>query len=345
MKTKAYANHGPDKPFVPYQFERRDPRDEDVVIDIHYCGICHSDIHTARSEWGPASYPCVPGHEIVGVVREVGKGVQKFQKGDRVGVGCLVDSCRSCGSCEEGLEQYCDKGFTGTYGSPTPDGGYTKGGYSTVIVAPERFVLKIPDSLDMAAAAPLLCAGITTYSPMRYLGITKGDRIGVLGLGGLGHMAVKLGASFGADVTVLSRSPHKRADAERLGAKNFALTTDASEVKALTEHFDVIVDTVSAPHDLGQALQMIKREGTLVMVGASDKPLDLSVFPVIFRRRKILGSLIGGLPETQEMLDHCGKHNIVSDIEMISPDKINEAYERTLKSDVKYRFVIDCQKM
>ena len=345
MKIKAYANHAADKPFVAHEIERREPQDSDVEIDILYCGICHSDIHTARSEWGPTPYPCVPGHEIVGRVRRVGSAVTRFQVGDAVGVGCLVDSCRTCSSCHEGLEQYCEQGWTGTYGSSLPDGSYTMGGYSQRIVVEERFVLQIPENLDLAATAPLLCAGITTYSPLRYLGVGKGSRVGVLGLGGLGHMAVKLAASFGAEVCVLSRSPHKKVDAERLGAHEFLLTSDEKAVAKKMEYFDVIIDTVSAPHDLNQALSMIKREGTLVMVGASDKPLELGAFPLLFRRRKILGSLIGGLPETQEMLDHCGKHGIVSDIELIEPGYINEAYERTLKSDVKYRFVIDCQKM
>lgn len=345
MKAKAYANHSAEKPFVPYSFERRSPGPEDVAIDIEFCGICHSDIHTARSEWGPAYYPCVPGHEIVGRVQSVGAMVKKFKVGDAVGVGCMVDSCRQCVPCKEGLEQYCEKGMTGTYNSPSKDGDYTKGGYSTHIVVDERYVLAVPKNLDLAATAPLLCAGITTYSPLRHVGVGKGDRIAVLGLGGLGHMGVKLAASFGAEVTVLSRSPGKKEDALKLGAHNFVLTSDAAAVKKHTNHFDYILDTVSAPHDLGQAFGMIKREGTLILVGASDKPLPLSPFGLIMNRRKMMGSLIGGIPETQEMLDHCGKHNIVSEIELIGPEKINEAYERTVRSDVKYRFVIDCKGM
>lgn len=345
MDTKAYANHAADKPFVPYNFVRRAPGPDDVAINIQYCGICHSDIHTARSEWGPAFYPCVPGHEIVGTVQAIGNQVTKFKVGQTVGVGCLVDSCGSCGSCNHGLEQYCENGWTGTYNSQLPDGDYTKGGYSSHIVVDQGFVLSIPENLDPAAAAPLLCAGITTYSPLRFLGVKEGHRVAVLGLGGLGHMGVKLAASFGAEVTVLSRSKHKQADAERLGASKFLLTSDSTAVEKHMGYFDVILDTVSAPHDLGQALSMLKREGTLILVGASERPLDLAPFPLIFARRKIMGSLIGGLPETQEMLNHCGKHNIVSDIELISPDKINEAYERVLKSDVKYRFVIDCTKL
>lgn len=342
MDTKAYANHAADKPFEPYAFVRRSPGSSDIAIDIQYCGICHSDIHTARSEWGPALYPCVPGHEIIGVVRAVGKNVQKFSVGDTVGVGCLVDSCRSCPSCSQGLEQYCEKGWTGTYNAPLPDGDYTKGGYSSHIVVDERFVLQVPENLEPAAVAPLLCAGITTYSPLRHVGLKNGDRIGILGLGGLGHMGVKLAASLGAEVTVLSRSPHKAEDARRLGAHNFVLTNDETEVSKHANYFDYILDTVSARHDISQALGMIQREGTLILVGASEKPLDLAVFPLIFNRRKILGSLIGGLPETQEMLDHCSTYNITSDIELISANYINQAYERVLKSDVKYRFVIDC---
>lgn len=345
MNTKAFANHAPEKPFVPYSFDRREPGPTDVAIDIEYCGVCHSDLHMARGEWGPTEYPCVPGHEIVGHVRAVGQNVTKFKKGDTVGVGCMVDSCGTCGSCKEGLEQFCDNGFTGTYGSPDKHGGYTKGGYSNFIVVDERFVLNIPKNLDLAAVAPLLCAGITTYSPLRYVNVGKGDKIGVLGLGGLGHMGVKLAASFGAEVTVLSGSPSKRADAERLGAKKFVLTNDKDAVKQHFEYFDYILDTVSGKHDISQMLNMIKRDGTLIVVGASDKPHDLAAFPLVMRRRKIMGSLIGGIPETQEMLNHCGKHGIVSDIEMIKPEQINAAYERLLKSDVKYRFVIDCKQL
>lgn len=345
MNTKAFANHAADKPFVPYNFERRVPGANDVSIDIHFCGVCHSDIHTARSEWGRANYPCVPGHEIVGTVRTVGAAVKKFKAGDIVGVGCMVDSCRTCGNCREGLQQYCEKGFAGTYDSVTSDGGYTKGGYSNHIVVNEGYVLTIPKNLDLAATAPLLCAGITTYSPLRHVGVGKGDKVAVLGLGGLGHMGVKLASSFGAEVTVLSRSPNKREDAKRLGAQNFVLTSDDSAVSKYANHFDYILDTVSAPHDIDQALRMIKREGTLIMVGASDKPLHFGPFSLVFKRRKMMGSLIGGIPETQEMLDHCSKHNIVSDIELIEPQFINKAHERTLKSDIKYRFVIDCRKL
>jgi uncharacterized zinc-type alcohol dehydrogenase-like protein len=342
MHTRAYANHAADKPFVPFTFERRKPGPKDVAIDIAFCGICHSDIHTARSEWGPAYYPCVPGHEIVGKVAAIGAEVTRYRVGDTVGVGCLLDSCRTCPSCQKGLEQYCENGWTLTYNSATPDGDYTKGGYSNKIVVDERFTLKIPSHLDLAAAAPLLCAGITTYSPLRFVGAGHGDKVGVLGLGGLGHMGVKLASSFGAEVTVLSQSPHKREDAARLGAHDFVHTRDADAVAKRANYFDYILDTVSAPHDLGSACSMLKRQGTLIMVGASDKPIELNVFPLIMGRRQIMGSLIGGLPETQEMLDHCGAHNIVSDIELIPASRINEAYDRIVRSDVKYRFVIDC---
>ncbi len=260
MLTKSYANTAADKPFAPYEFNRREVGEYDVGIEIHFCGVCHSDIHTARSEWGPAFYPCVPGHEIVGKVTSVGSKVKKFKKDDFVGVGCLVDSCRSCRPCEEGLEQYCDNGWTGTYNTQTPDGDYTKGGYSNYIVVQERFVLSIPKNLDLAAAAPLLCAGITTYSPLRYAGVKKGDKVAILGLGGLGHMGVKIAASFGAEVTVLSRSPQKEEDARRLGATNFLLTTKEEEMAKYLNTFDYILDTVSAPHDLVGALSLLKKE-------------------------------------------------------------------------------------
>jgi alcohol dehydrogenase (NADP+) len=345
MKTKAYANHSAEKPFEAYTFERRSPNSEDVAIDIKFCGICHSDIHTARSEWGPAHYPCVPGHEIVGTVQAVGANVKKFKVGDSVGVGCLVDSCKTCGSCKEGLEQYCENGFTGTYNSQTKDGDYTKGGYSSHIVVNQNFVLKINNKLNLAAVAPLLCAGITTYSPLKHLGVGKGDKVAIMGLGGLGHMGVQIAAALGAEVTVLSRSPDKLVDAKKLGASHFVLTTDTNQVAKHAEHFDYILDTVSAKHDLNLPLNLLKRQGTLILVGASPDSLEVSAFSLIFRRRKIMGSLIGGIAETQEMLDFCSQHGIVSEIEMIEPKQINDAYERTLKSDVKYRFVMDCQKL
>jgi uncharacterized zinc-type alcohol dehydrogenase-like protein len=344
MKTQAYATHAADQKLQPYSFERRKCGAKDVAIDILYCGICHSDIHTARSEWRPSFYPCVPGHEIVGIVREVGNEVKDFRLGDRVGVGCLVGSCMQCNSCKEGLEQYCESGYVSTYNSILADGDYTKGGYSTHIVVDENFILHIPENLDLAAAAPLLCAGITTYSPLSHLNISKGDKVAILGLGGLGHMGVKIASALGAEVTVISHSPHKREDALQLGADHFLLSSESEEFEKRQVYFDCILDTVSAKHDLMQALSTIKREGNLVMLGVSPDPLDLPVLPLILKRRHVMGSLIGGISETQEMLNFCGKHDIVCDIEMITPDQINEAYERTLSSDVKYRFVIDCSK-
>jgi len=350
LATKSYANQNKAAAFGPHSFQRRDPGPNDVAISIEFCGICHSDIHTARGEWGEVSYPCVPGHEIIGTVHGAGENVTKFTVGQRVGVGCMVGSCGTCQSCKDGDEQHCDSGQTcWTYNSPvlapqTEEDPYTKGGYSDHIVVDQSFVLSVPENLDPAAAAPLLCAGITTFSPLRRLGIGKGSKVGVLGLGGLGHMAVKLAASMGAEVTVLSRSPQKKTDAKMLGASQFCLTTSSEECTGLAGTLDCIIDTVSAPHDLDQAASFLKKDGTLVLVGASDKPLEFGAFSVIGGRKKIMGSLIGGIAETQEMLDHCGRHAITSEIEVISPAEINTAYERMLKSDVKYRFVIDCSK-
>lgn len=345
MKVRGYAAPTHDSPLGPWEFERRSPGRKDVRIGIDHCGICHSDIHFARNEWQFTVYPCVPGHEIVGRVLEVGGGVTRYKKGDRVGVGCFVDSCRTCGSCKEGLENYCETGVRMTYGSFEPDGKTpTYGGYATEIVVDEDFVLRIPDSLDPAGAAPLLCAGITTYSPLRHLGVSKGMRVAVVGLGGLGHMGVKLAASFGAEVTVLSHSPSKAADAKRLGAHEFVLTSGPDALGPHAGRFDVILDTVSAEHDVNGYFNCLKRDGSLVMVGASPTPFTVAAFPLIFGRRRFMGSLVGGLPETQEMLDHCGKHGITSDIEKIAPSQINEAYDRAVRGDVKYRFVIDCSK-
>jgi alcohol dehydrogenase (NADP+) len=345
MKTKGYAAQSADTPLAPFEFERRTPGDRDVHIEIDFCGICHSDIHFARNEWGMTQFPCVPGHEIIGRVVKTGKDARKFKEGQRVGVGCFVNSCRTCGSCTGGHENYCTTGFTMTYGSMDVDGKTpTFGGYSSQIVVDEHFVLNIPAGLDPAASAPLLCAGITTYSPLRQVGVTKGSRVAVMGLGGLGHMGVKLAASFGAEVTVLSRSPQKEADARRLGAHEFVLTSKAGALEKLAGRYDAILDTISAKHDLNGPLNCLKREGTLILVGASPENLEFSPFPLIFGNRKIMGSLVGGIPETQAMLDHCGVHGITSDIEGITPSQINEAYERTLKGDVKYRFVIDCAK-
>jgi len=345
MKTRGYATHSADKPLAPFEFERRAPSDRDVHIRIDFCGVCHSDIHVARNEWGATVFPCVPGHEIIGRVVKTGKDARRFKEGQRVGVGCFVNSCRTCESCAAGHENYCEKGFTLTYGSMDTDGkAPTFGGYSNQIVVDEHFVLNLPEGLDPAASAPLLCAGITTYTPLRQVGLKKGSRVAVMGLGGLGHMGVKLAASFGAEVTVLSRSPHKQADAKRLGAHEFVLTNTKGALQTLANRYDAILDTISAKHDINGPLNCLKPQGTLILVGASPETLDLRAFPLIFGNRKIMGSLVGGIPETQAMLDHCGKHGITSDIEMITPDQINLAYERTLSSDVKYRFVIDCTK-
>lgn len=345
MQTKGYAAQSANTPLGPFQFERRTPGDRDVHIAIDFCGICHSDIHFARNEWRMAEYPVVPGHEIVGRVVAVGKEVKRFKPGQRVGVGCFVNSCRTCASCKTGNENYCETGFTMTYGSLDLDGKtQTRGGYSNQIVVDEHFVLNIPANLEPAAVAPLLCAGITTYSPLRHVGVTKGSRIAVMGLGGLGHMAVKLAASFGAEVTVLSRSPGKQADAKKLGAHEFILTNSDAALSKLANRYDAIIDTISAKHDINGPLGCIKRDGTLVLIGAPPEPLDLVTFSLMFGRRKVMGSFVGGIPETQEMLDHCGVHNITSDIEHTAPEGINQAFERTLKGDVKYRFVIDCTK-
>ena len=344
MLTKGYAATSTDSPLAPFAFERRTPGDRDVHITIDFCGICHSDIHSAKNEWGMTTYPFVPGHEIIGRVEKIGKDVTHVREGQRVGVGCFVNSCRTCGSCKAGHENYCQTGMIMTYGSVDRDGTPTFGGYSRDIVVDQHFVLSIPEGLDPAGAAPLLCAGITTYSPLREVGLTKGSRVGVMGLGGLGHMGVKLAASFGAEVTVFSRSPEKKADAKRLGAHDFVLTTAPGALDALAGRYDAILDTISARHDLTAPLNCLKPHGSLILVGASPEPLEFSAFPLLFGGRKIVGSLVGGIPETQAMLEHCGKHGITSDIEMITPDQINEAFERTTRGDVKYRFVIDCTK-
>lgn len=345
MKVRGYAAATAAAPLAPWEFDRRAPGDHDVRISIEHCGICHSDIHFARNEWQFTSYPCVPGHEIVGRVVEVGSGVRRYRDGDLVGVGCFVDSCRTCASCREGLENYCEAGPRMTYGSFEADGATpTYGGYATQIVVHEDFVLRIPASLDPAGVAPLLCAGITTYSPLRHVGVGKGTRVAVMGLGGLGHMGVKLAASFGADVTVLSHSASKKADALRLGAHDFVLTSGPGALQPLAGRFDVILDTVSAVHDVNGPLTCLKRDGTLILVGAAPEPIPVAAFPLIMGRRRIMGSLVGGLPQTQEMLDHCGTHGITSDIERITPDQINVAFDRAVRGDVKYRFVIDCTK-
>ncbi len=338
-----YAAQAADAKLAPFSFERRDPGPGDIQIDILYCGVCHSDIHTARSEWGPSTYPVVPGHEIVGRVAAVGAEVGGFKVGDLAAVGCMVDSCQTCPNCREGLEQYCDNGFTGTYNASdkkTP-GLHTFGGYSKVIVVDQNFVLRVPESLELAAVAPLLCAGITTYSPLRHWKVGPGQKVGIVGLGGLGHMGLKLAHAMGADVTLFTTSPGKAEDARRLGANHVVLSKDPEAMASQAGRFDFILDCVSAQHDINAYLQLLKRDGALVQVGAPSDPLPVAVFSLIMKRRTFAGSLIGGIPETQEMLDFCAEHGIVSDIEIIPMDRINEAYDRVLASDVKYRFVID----
>lgn len=346
LPTKSYAAQDAKTPLAPFSFERRDPRENDVLIEISHCGVCHSDIHQVRNEWGNSIYPMVPGHEIVGRVKKVGPGVTKFKEGDLVGVGCMVDSCRECENCKHGEEQYCEKGNTGTYNAYERDGKtISQGGYSSQIVVDQDFVLKVSENLPIEGVAPLLCAGITTYSPLRHWKVGKGHKVAVLGLGGLGHMAVKFASSFGAEVTMLSTSASKEKDAKRLGAHHFALTKDRDQVKALSNKFDFIINTVSAPHDYNMYLGMLKLNGVMICVGAPEVPTPVSAFALIMGRRSVAGSLIGGIPETQEMLDYCAEHNIVSDVEVIPIDQVNEAYERMLKGDVRYRFVIDMKTL
>lgn len=345
MKALGYATESPTSALKPFSFERRDPRAEDVVIDILYCGICHSDIHTARNEWHGTHYPAVPGHEIVGRVLEVGAQVTKYKVGDLVGVGCLVDSCRRCPSCGDGLEQYCEQELIATYNSPDKIGGtphaFTFGGYSNRITVAERFVLRIPENLDPAAAAPLLCAGITTYSPLKHWKVGPGQKVGIIGLGGLGHMGVKFAQAMGAEVVMITTSPEKGQDARKLGAHAVLLSTDAAAMQASANSFDFLLNTIPVGHDTDPYLNLLKRDGTMVIVGAIESLKHVSGIPLIFKRRTIAGSLIGGLPETQEMLDFCGTHNITCDIETIAIQEVNTAYDRTVKGDVKYRFVID----
>jgi uncharacterized zinc-type alcohol dehydrogenase-like protein len=343
MKTLAYAAHSATTPLVPWSFERREPGPRDVQIEILFCGVCHSDLHTVRSEWEGTVYPMVPGHEIIGRVVKVGGEVSAFKAGDLAGVGCLVDSCQHCGNCAEGLEQYCENGNTGTYGGIEKETGQpTKGGYSDKIVVDEKFVLHIADTLDPAAAAPLLCAGITTWSPLRHWKVGPGHKVGVVGLGGLGHMAVKLAHALGARVVLFTTSPGKEEDARRLGADEVVLSRNPDEVAKHANSLDFILDTVAAAHNLDAYLALLKRDGALVLVGAPGEPHPSpTVFNLILKRRTLAGSLIGGIRETQEMLDFCAEHGITSDIEIIPIQKINEAYERMLKGDVKYRFVID----
>jgi uncharacterized zinc-type alcohol dehydrogenase-like protein len=348
MRTPAYAAQAADKPLAFHAIERRAPGPRDVAIDISHCGVCHSDLHTVRSEWGGTLYPCVPGHEIVGSVVAVGAEVKKFKVGDNVGVGCLVGSCGHCGSCAEGLENYCENGFVGTYNGPAPaaEGGHTFGGYSTHIVVDQGFVLHIRHQDNLAAVAPLLCAGITTYSPLRHWKVGPGKTVGVVGLGGLGHMGVKIAHALGARVALFTTSANKQADALRLGADDVVISKDAKQMGQHAGRFDFILNTVAAPHDLDAFLTLLKRDGTMCLVGAPATPHpSTQVFNLIFKRRAIAGSLIGGIAETQEMLDFCAERGIVSDIETIAMRDINTAYERMLRSDVKYRFVIDMQTL
>ena len=347
IPTAGYAAPRADAPFGPFTFERRDTGAQDVRIDILFCGVCHSDLHTARGEWPGTVYPCVPGHEIVGRVIEAGADVKSFRAGDLVGVGCMVDSCQHCASCAEGLEQYCENGMTGTYNGPDKHtGGVTYGGYSKTIVVNEKFVLRVSGTLDPAAAAPLLCAGITTWSPLRHWKVGKGHRVGVVGLGGLGHMAIKLAHALGAHVVLFTTSESKRADALRLGADEVVMSSDVDAMAAQSNSLDFIINTVAAPHNLDAFLVLLKRDGVMTLVGAPAEPHPSpAVFNLIMGRRSLAGSLIGGVAETQEMLDFCAEHGIVSDIEIIPIQQIDAAYERMLKSDVKYRFVIDMQSL
>jgi uncharacterized zinc-type alcohol dehydrogenase-like protein len=343
--VNARATFSPEGPFKLTTIERRDLQSHDVLIEIKFAGICHSDIHTAHEEWGPVNYPLVPGHEIAGIITRTGSEVTKFSIGDRVGVGCMVDSCRECENCIKGEEQYCLNGMTGTYGAVDRYGQYTQGGYSTHIVVTEDFVVRIPDGIELDAAAPLLCAGITTYSPLRHWGAGPGKKVAVVGLGGLGHMAVKLAHAMGAEVTVLSQTLKKKDDGLKLGADYYYATSDPGTFTQLAGSFDLIVNTVSANIDISSYLSLLALDGTLVNVGAPAEPLPVNVFSLIGHRRSFAGSMIGGIRETQEMLDFCAEHGIAPEIEIISANQIDEAWERVLASDVRYRFVIDISTM
>ncbi|MEY4668021.1 MAG: hypothetical protein RL518_720 [Pseudomonadota bacterium] len=346
LPTKAYAATNEKSPLAPFEFNRREVGDKDILIEILYCGVCHSDIHQARGEWGNSIFPMVPGHEIVGKVARVGSKVTNYKVGDIAGIGCFVDSCRTCPSCSGGQEQYCQGHVSFTYnGTERDQKTPTYGGYSSQIVVDEKYALKVSPKLDLKAVAPLLCAGITTYSPLRHWKVGTSSKIGILGLGGLGHMGVKFGKAFGAHVTVISTSKSKEADAKRLGADDFLLSTDAEAVQKATDRFDLILDTVSAEHDLNTVLSMIKLDGTLVLVGVPPQAPAVHPFSLIPRRRSIAGSMIGGIRETQEMLDFCAEKGIVSDIELIPMNEINNAYSRMIKNDVRYRFVIDMKTL
>ena len=345
LPTNGYAAMTAKAALQPFSFTRRDVGPHDVLIAITHCGICHSDIHQARDEWGGSIFPMVPGHEIVGKVAQVGSSVTRFHVGETAGVGCFVDSCRTCPACREGQEQYCEAGMLLTYSGRDKNGQPTQGGYSTQIVVAEQYVLRIPSTLSPAGAAPLLCAGVTTYSPLRHWGVGKYHKLAVVGLGGLGHMAVKIGKALGAQVTVLSTSERKRKDAERLGASDFALTSQPETFTKLQRRFDFILDTVSAPHNYNDYLNLLKTDGTMILVGVPDKPTLLEPFPLILHRRRIAGSVIGGIRETQEMLGFCATHRIESDVEVIPIQQVNEAYERVLRGDVRFRFVIDLESL
>lgn len=345
-ETCGYAAMTAGAPLAPFTFHRREPGPNDVRIEIRYCGICHSDLHQARDEWGGAIFPMVPGHEIVGTVAQVGAKVKRFKVGDTVGVGCFVDSCRTCLPCRKGEEQYCETHVAWTYNGTEMDRKTpTYGGYSTQIVVDQRYVLRIPKKLPLDGTAPLLCAGITVYSPLRHWKVGRRDRLAVVGLGGLGHMAVKIGAALGAEVTVLSHSEKKRKEAARLGAGDFVVVADPSALAALNRRFDFILDTVSVPHDLNAYLETLKTDGTMILVGAPPAPAPLGAFPLVLRRRRLAGSLIGGIKETQEMLDFCARHRTPADVEVIPIQEVNAAYERMLEGDVRYRFVIDMKSL
>ncbi len=346
IDTKGYAAQSATSPVAPWNFQRRDPRPSDVQIDILYCGICHSDLHQIRNEWGGSVFPMVPGHEIIGRVAKAGDSVTKFKVGQLVGVGCMVDSCRHCENCRNGQEQYCKEGPSFTYNSREQDKKtITYGGYSKMIVVDQDFVLHVSEDMNTEAVAPLLCAGITTYSPLRHWNIGKGHKLGVLGLGGLGHMAVKFGAAFGAEVTMISSSPSKEDDARKLGAHKFLLSRDEAQLKKSRGYFDFIIDTVSAPHDYNMYLSLLKTGGVQICVGAPPTDVDVNVFSLLGGRKSLAGSSIGGIAETQEMLDFCAEHQIVSDVEVIAIKDVNQAYERMLKGDVRYRFVIDMKTL
>jgi len=346
LQTQGYAVHAPDAKFEPFSFERREPKAKDILIEILFCGICHSDIHQVRDEWGGSIYPMVPGHEIVGRVVKVGGEVTKFKEGDIGGVGCFVESCRTCENCTKGFEQFCQKHLALTYNSTEMDETTpTYGGYSSQITVDEDYALKVSPEQPLANVAPLLCAGITTYSPLKRFNVGAGQKVGIVGLGGLGHMGVKLAVSMGADVTVFSTSPSKEQDARNLGAHNFVVTREPENMKSLAGQYDFILDTVSAPHDLNIYLNLLRLNGAMVLVGVPEKPAEIAAFSIIGNNRTLAGSMIGGIAETQEMLDYCAANNITSDVEIISIQKVEEAYERTIKGDVRYRFVIDLKSL